>query len=158
MARPKITDDPRTPKLFGIFLIFISLYLFVACTSYLFTWKEDQDKVWQFEWSLLSQDIPVANWLGRLGAIVSHYLMYWLFGVPSFLLIYLTALYGYAIINEKDLSKYRLHLRVTSLWIAGLSVLFGFIFYAAEFPWGGNFGRSISGWMRSEERRVGKEC
>ena len=147
MARPRISDDPRTPKLIGIFLIFLSLYLFVACTSYLFTWREDQDKVWQFEWGLLSQDISVANWLGRLGAIVSHFLIYWMFGLPSFLLIYLSALYGYAIINEKNLKKYRLELRVISLWVAGLSILFGFIFYSAEFPYGGNFGRSISGWL-----------
>ena len=147
MARPKITDDPRTSKLIGIFLIFLSLYLFVACTSYIFTWREDQDKVWQFEWGLLSQDISVANWLGRLGAIVSHFLMYWMFGLPSFLLIYLIAVYGYAIINEKDLKQYRLELRVISLWVAGLSILLGFLFYSADFPWGGNFGRSLSGWL-----------
>ena len=60
-----IGDDPRTPKLIGVLLLFFATYLFVACFSYIFTWQIDQDKVNHFEMELIYQDIEVANWLGR---------------------------------------------------------------------------------------------
>ena len=34
----------------GLFCLFTAILLFVAFFSYLFTWKEDQDKVLNFSW------------------------------------------------------------------------------------------------------------
>lgn len=148
MAKSKIFgDDPRNPKILGIFLLFLASYLFIACFSYLFTWKEDQDKVWQFQVDLIFQDIEVSNWLGRLGAVVSHFMMYWLFGMPSFFIIYILFQYGLGIINEVPLHRFRNRLRTSLIWMVGLSMLLGFLFYRSDFYWGGNFGRSISGWL-----------
>ena len=148
MAKSNILgDDPRNPKLVGILLLFLALYLFIACFSYIFTWKEDQDKVWQFQFDLIFQDIEVSNWLGRLGAVVSHFVMYWLFGLPSFFIIYLMLQYGLGIINEVPLSRFRSRLRTSIMWMVGLSILVGFIFYRSDFAVGGNFGRSVSGWL-----------
>jgi DNA segregation ATPase FtsK/SpoIIIE, S-DNA-T family len=148
MASKKILgDDPRNPKLFGVFLLFLALYLFIACTSYIFTWRDDQDKVWQFSMGLVFEDIEVSNHLGRLGAVVSHFFMYWLFGVPSFLIIYLMLQYGLGIINEIPLSRFRDRLRNSIIWMVGLSMLLGFIFYRSDFAWGGNFGREVNVYM-----------
>jgi DNA segregation ATPase FtsK/SpoIIIE, S-DNA-T family len=148
MASKKLLgDDPRNPKLFGVFLLFLALYLFIACTSYIFTWKDDQDKVWQFSIGLIFEDIEVSNHLGRLGAVVSHFFMYWLFGVPSFLIIYLMLQYGLGIINEIPLSRFRERLRTSLIWMVGLSMLLGFIFFRSDFAWGGNFGREVSAYM-----------
>ncbi len=148
MAKSKILgDDPRNPKILGIFLLFLASYLFIACFSYLFTWKEDQDKVWQFQFDLIFQDIEVSNWLGRLGAVVSHFVMYWLFGIPSFFIIYLLFQYGLGIINEVPLSRFKNRLRTSIIWMVGLSMLLGFIFFRADFSFGGNFGRSVSAWL-----------
>ena len=148
MAKSKILgDDPRNPKILGIFLLFLALYLFIACFSYIFSWKEDQDKVWQFQFDLIFQDIEVSNWLGRLGAVVSHFVMYWLFGIPSFFIIYLLLQYGLGIINEVPLHRFRDRLRTSVFWMVGLSILLGFLFYRSDFAVGGNFGRSVSGWL-----------
>lgn len=148
MAKSKIIgDDPRTPKLMGVLLLFFATYLFVACFSYIFTWQVDQDKVNHFEFDLIFQDIEVSNWLGRLGAIVSHFLVFWLFGLPSFFLIYILLQYGLGIINEIPLTRFAARLRNSLAWMIGLSILFGFFFYKSDFPWGGNFGRSISEWL-----------
>jgi S-DNA-T family DNA segregation ATPase FtsK/SpoIIIE len=149
MAKSKsiIGDDPRNPKLIGVFLLFLALYLFIACFSYLLTWKDDQDKVWQFSFDLIFQDIEVSNALGRLGAVVSHFVMYWLFGVPSFILIYLLLQYGLGFINDIPLSRFNQRLRTSVFWMIGLSLLLGFVFYSADFAWGGNFGRTVSGWL-----------
>ncbi len=150
MAKSKtniLGDDPRTPKLIGVLLLFLATYLFVACFSYIFTWQIDQDKVNHFEFDLIFQDIEVSNWLGRLGAIVSHFLMFWLFGLPSFFLIYVFLQYGLGIINDIPLARFASRLRNSLAWMIGLSILFGFVFYKSNFPWGGNFGRSVSEWL-----------
>ena len=73
-------NDERIPKLLGILCLFIAFYLFVAFTSYLFTWGYDQDKLDIFFTELLSSDIEMANWLGKLGAVVSHAFFFWGFG------------------------------------------------------------------------------
>ena len=83
-------NDERIPKLGGVVLLFLSLYLFIAFFSYLFTWYIDQDKVLRFSWQqLLASEFQMANWLGRLGAVVSNAFFYWGFGLPSFLFILL---------------------------------------------------------------------
>ena len=83
-------NDERVPKMLGVLLLFIAAYFFVAFVSYLFTWRIDQDRVLRFSLSLLLQgDIDMANWLGRLGAIVSNMFFYWGFGIASFVFIYI---------------------------------------------------------------------
>ena len=69
----------------------LSLYLFLACVSYLFTWTLDQDKVFNrslFELLFNSSQEPVENWLGKFGAWSSHLLIYRLFGISSFILCF----------------------------------------------------------------------
>ena len=73
-------QDERFPKLVGLFCLFFTLYLFIAFSSYLFTWKEDMDKA---NWSVLLSPHDMANWLGRLGAVLSHQFFYWGFGFSS---------------------------------------------------------------------------
>lgn len=149
MAKSKsiLGDDPRTPKLMGVLLVFLSAYLFIACTSYIFTWKDDQDKVWHFSFDLVFQDIEVANLLGRLGAIVSDFLMYTLFGLPSFFIIFLLFQYGLGIINEVPLTRFSNRFRTSMIWMVGTSILLGFVFQLSNFPWGGAFGREVSAWL-----------
>ncbi len=131
----------------GVLLVFLSAYLFIACSSYIFTWKDDQDKVWHFSFDLLFQDIEVANLLGRLGAIVSDFLMYTLFGLPSFFIIYLLFQYGLGIINDVPLSRFSNRFRTSMIWMVGTSILLGFVFQLSNFPWGGAFGREVSAWL-----------
>ena len=150
-----VGDDPRTPKLLGALLLFFSVYLGLACLSYCFTWHDDQDKVWHFQWDLIFQDVEVSNMLGRLGAILSHFLMYSLFGASSFLLIYLLFQYGIGILNEVPLRRYSERLRTSVIWTVGLSILLGFVFQFADFPWGGTFGREVSGWLQNFVGGVG---
>ncbi len=148
-SKLKFKDDPRTPKLFGVLIIFVALYLIVACLSYIFTWREDQDKVWEFQMGLITQDVPVANMLGRLGAIVSHFLIYWLFGLPVFFLLATLLRYGLDIVNEKSLIVYHFRVRIALLWTLGLSLLFGFLFQSSQFPCGGNFGHELASWLQN---------
>jgi S-DNA-T family DNA segregation ATPase FtsK/SpoIIIE len=68
----KLIHDERSHKIAGTFLILISFLLFIAFTSYLFTWQQDQSKVLQGAKILLpDEDQNMANALGAAGAYFS---------------------------------------------------------------------------------------
>jgi S-DNA-T family DNA segregation ATPase FtsK/SpoIIIE len=103
----KLNDD-RTIKIIGLFFLIVSLYFMVAFTSYLFTWQDDQSYVidanggWsnlmktQQELTEMGLNQPaVQNWLGKLGALLSHQFIYEWFGVASFLFIGVFFIIGY---------------------------------------------------------------
>ena len=148
--------DERIPKLFGILCIFLAVYLFIAFSSYLFTWQEDQDRVLQFSWSLLLEsDVQMSNWLGRLGAIVSNIFFYWGFGLPSYIFVFLLATIGLGKVQNASSRQY-----VGTIWNAFLmllffSVLMEFIFRNSTFPWGGAFGEGVSTWLTNFVGTIG---
>src|SRR4051812_43497004 len=82
----QVIRDERTHKITGAVFLLISVFLFIAFTSYLFTWREDQDKIFKGI-SILnpSQDIKVANLLGNLGAYISDLFFFKGFGIASYL-------------------------------------------------------------------------
>jgi len=132
----------------GIFCWFIAFYLFIAFTSYLFTWQEDQDRVLRFSWSLFTQsDLQMANWLGRLGAIISNMFFYWGFGIPSFIVIFLMYSAGKALIKNIPLTRFYSTFKYSLVILLLLSVLFEFIMPESQFPWGGAFGEGINSWL-----------
>lgn len=141
--------DERVPKLMGILCLFFALYLFIAFTSYLFTWAEDQDRVFRFSWGLLLQsDLEMSNWLGRLGAIISNMFFYWGFGVPSYILVFLLGVFGVALIKNTPWQKYVIVLRYCLIFMAFSAIFLEFITPESMFPWGGAFGEGISDWLQ----------
>ncbi len=143
-------SDERVPKLFGAILLFFAAYMTIAFTSYLFTWAEDQDSVLRFSWSLLFMgEMEMANWLGRLGAIVSNMFFYWTFGLPCIVFIYLAYRYGIALIRRESLHNLRWTMRYMLMFMVFSSVLFHFFtkFFDSGFPFGGVFGQSIGDWI-----------
>ena len=141
-------NDERIPKMIGVLCLFFALYLFIAFTSYLFTWKIDQDRVLRFSWELfLNSDLEMANWLGRLGAIISNMFFYWGFGLPSYLFIAALITIGLALIRRTPTSKYFKVIRNYSLALVMSAVFLEFIFSNSDFPWGGAFGEGITQWL-----------
>lgn len=142
--------DERVPKLVGVLCWFLAIYLFIAFTSYLFTWKEDQDKVLKFSWELLLQgNLEMSNWLGRLGAIVSNMFFFWGFGLGSFVFVYLLARVGRDLIQERPLKSFLPTLTYTLVSMLLATILLEFIAGDNGFPWGGAFGQGISGWLHN---------
>ena len=139
-------NDERIPKLLGLLCLFLAAYLFIAFFSYLFTWHIDQDRVLRFSWKLLLDSTMVmANWLGRLGAIVSNFFFYWCFGLPSFVLVYLLGRIGLNRIRRESFAQ--LMPTITYAIVAMLLAAIFLEFVAgsnAAFPWGGAVGESIA--------------
>ncbi len=142
--------DDRTPKLIGVFLLFLSAYLFIAFFSYLFTWMDDYDDVNSKPLlELLGESFQASNLLGRLGAIISNTFFWWGVGLASFIIVYLMVRYGLSLIKQKPLKLLTPTLKKSLALIIFISVLLEFIFGESNFPWGGAFGEALSAWMTS---------
>lgn len=84
----------QTQKILGLSLILLAVYLSVAFVSYFFTREADHDKVMAPLGEFFGNDTKVQNWLGKLGAYISHFFIYRGFGVASFILVPVLALFG----------------------------------------------------------------
>lgn len=142
-------DSERVSKLFGVFLLFLSFYFFIAFTSYFFTWKNDHDVVFRFSWDVFLDDLPVDNWLGRLGAFLADSIIYWGFGVASYGFVYLLYKYGLAFIRQTPKGYLGQSFQRTVVLMVIISVLCSFFLQKFEFPWGGVFGQSISAYIQN---------
>ncbi len=91
--------DERTRVICGMLLIGFAALLFLACLSFLFTWKSDQS----FDGSdlLTTADIHVQNWCGRLGARLATLTMYRGFGIAAFFFPMLCFIGGMRLLNVK---------------------------------------------------------
>ena len=95
--------NERTQKITGLILILFSAYLAIAFVSYFFSWQIDQDKVLGNSHDLFSPETKVKNWLGKAGALVSHWFMYKGFGAASFILVPVFFMYGLQKVVQKKL-------------------------------------------------------
>lgn len=113
----------QTQTIVGVFFILFSIFLFVAFVSFFFSWQEDQSIISQFT----DKNITSKNWLGKIGATLSHYALYEGFGIGAFLLPYLIFISGLFWMFRTKLSKVIISWNwglVSMLW---LSITFGFV-------------------------------
>ena len=83
------TEDPQKKRsreiLFGGFLILTGALLIIAFSSYFFSWKVDQSNLSQ----LANRSVESSNLLSKLGAEISHLMIYEGVGIAAFILAYL---------------------------------------------------------------------
>ncbi len=152
----RILNDDRVLKVLGLIFMFFGIYLTIALISYLFTWQGDQDKVLHYSWGLLfNGDVTVQNWLGRLGAILSNGFIYWGFGIPSILFVFLLIKFGFVLIKRESLKTYLKTFTQVLLLTCFLSIVLEFIMHASPFSWGGAMGNAAYTWMSSFIGKVG---
>src|SRR5687768_376396 len=95
--------NEQVHRITGLALILAAVYMAVAFTSFLFTWHTDQDKV-AGSWTLLfADDTEVSNWLGKLGAIISHVFIHQWFGIASFVFALVSFVLGVKLLIKTDL-------------------------------------------------------
>jgi S-DNA-T family DNA segregation ATPase FtsK/SpoIIIE len=96
--------DPRFQLALGFFLLVLSLYLFTAFVSYLFTGKADQSVVEGLgEGSVLDSGKETDNWLGLYGAISSHYFIFRWLGISAFFIPPLLFLIGFKTVFKREI-------------------------------------------------------
>ncbi len=138
--------DERWPMIFGVLTGIFAVFLLVAFVGYLFTWQEDQSLVLSLRWSDTTSD-TVANPLGRVGAYLSHFHFYYLFGLPSFILVGLLFIFSKNLLFRLPRPILRTSYIIPLLVMLWLSVVLAFIFEGSPFPWGGGIGGGIASWL-----------
>lgn len=139
----EIAISERYQRVFGLFLILFSVLLLISFTSFLFTWQSDFDKVDAGWWSLIFDgDLSVDNWLGKFGALISHFFIYQLFGIASFSFVLMAFLLGFKIIFKIYLLPFGATLKHSLFFLLWLSTLCSFLFYehGSLLFLGGGFG------------------
>ncbi|HEY4966527.1 MAG TPA: DNA translocase FtsK 4TM domain-containing protein [Puia sp.] len=155
----QVLRDERTHKITGAVFVLVSIFLFLSFTSYLFTWREDQDKVFRGISILApSKDMKVANLLGNLGAYVSHLFFYKGFGLASYFICSLFFITGINWLFAKKYFSIRRNLRYVLISLVYLSTALAFVCRNVSFPWGGAFGDMTSDWMVRFLGKIGAAC
>jgi S-DNA-T family DNA segregation ATPase FtsK/SpoIIIE len=136
--------NERTQKIVGLVLILFSAYLAIAFVSYFFSWQVDQDKVLGNSDDLFSPDTKVKNWLGKIGALVSHWFMYKGFGAASFVLVPVLFLFGLQKVVQKKLINIGSFNAKWLFLLVWSSLLLSYVFSESLFYMGGGFGYFIN--------------
>ncbi len=113
--------NEQTQKAIGLFILLISVYLFIAFVSYLTTWEIDQDKVLGTVADLFSPNIKVQNWLGKIGALTSYLIIYRTFGLATFILIPILCMIGIRKLFQRQLinvSAFNAKWLFTMVWLS----------------------------------------
>jgi DNA segregation ATPase FtsK/SpoIIIE, S-DNA-T family len=150
-----LARDERTGKIVGAVFLLIAVFLFISFISYLFTWKEDQAIAQQGFRALLDNDKPVANLLGRFGAVISHFFIFKAFGLASFLICTFFFVVGINLLFKQRVFSIWRNLKYVTLGLLVLSVSLSFIFANNSFAFGGGVGDMINARLIGALGRVG---
>lgn len=132
--------DERTQKIIGLALVLSSAYLFIALISYFTSWEVDQDKVLGDRATLFLPETKVQNWLGKFGALISHFFMYKAFGAASFIFVPVLCVFGIQKLIQKNLINV---ISFNAKWLFSMvwtSLVLSYIFSESMFFMGGGFG------------------
>ena len=142
--------DERVHKVGGLFLVLASVYLLVAFTSYLITWRIDQDLMARPWGEIFSPGVQVENWLGKLGALVSHQFIYKWFGVAAFSAVLWSFIGGIRVVLGTWLLPRNKTFRWSVMSLFWVPTLLGFFFAKSEYMFlGGGIGYTINAHLSS---------
>ena len=157
----KLIHDERSHKIAGSVLILISVLLFIAFTSYLFTWQQDQSKVLQGAKILLpGYEHELANALGSAGAYFSDIFFRSGFGIASYLFCLFFFVVGVNLFAPRKIFSVGRNVRYVIAGLIVISVTASFLMHTppsadvtessgtAEFFWGGRVGDMINEWLQ----------
>jgi len=144
----QLLKDERTHKILGSILILLFFLFFIAFTSYLFTWDEDQDKVFKNGYRLLiGTDEPISNLMGSFGAYLSHFFIYKGFGVASYLICTFFFVWGVNLFFGKKVFSIFRNLKYILIGLPLISITASVIMNGQSFAWGGAVGDLMREWM-----------
>ncbi len=157
----KTLKDERFHKTLGLLLILAACYLFIAFTSYFFTWEKDHSEVfnnkslWDFLFNYEPQK-PIDNWLGKLGAFTANkFLKIW-FGLASYLFVFLFLTIGLRVLFKIKIFSITKAFKVSAVGLVWISMTFAFLFNSNKYDYmGGHYGQYIIDSITSIAGNVG---
>lgn len=122
--------DERFHRVAGLFFLLLSFFLLLAFTSFMLSWKSD-DNIFPRSLSnfLLDNDVIPQNWMGRLGALLSWLFIKEWFGIASYLFVLVFFVTGLKLFLNIRLLPVGLTYKYSFFGLIWLSVSLGYIFY-----------------------------
>ena len=152
----QLLRDERTYKIIGTIFLLLAFLFFIAFTSYLFTWQEDQDKVFLHGYKLLlGTDAKVSNLLGTFGAFISHFFIYKGFGIAAYFICTFFFVAGINLFFGKKVFSVKRNVKYVITGLIILSVTAAVIMNGKTFPWGGAVGNMVKDWMYKTIGQIG---
>jgi S-DNA-T family DNA segregation ATPase FtsK/SpoIIIE len=135
-------------RVFGLFLILLSLTLLFSFTSYLFTWQAE---------AAINEDEEAANLIGKVGRIVSQFIIEQGFGISSYVIVLLLFVFGIKLLLKTSVLPVGKTTRVSILALVWISVTCGFLFTNIDnlSIWAGVFGIEIDKWLEVFLGKIG---
>jgi len=146
-----LKSNEKLTKSIGLFLLVTSAFLLFAFASFLFTWQVDQNIIAN-HWN--NPDVQVENWLGKLGAYISHQFIFNGFGVSSFLFVYLTFLVGFKILFKVTLLPIGKSFKYAIFSVLWISIALNYLLPSIPIL-GGAFGHQTNIWLNSTIGGIG---
>jgi DNA segregation ATPase FtsK/SpoIIIE, S-DNA-T family len=152
----EVVKDERTWKILGAVSLLFCIFLFVAFTSYLFTWQEDQDKVHQFGIRIFAtDDVRVSNLLGVLGAYTAHLFFYKGFGLASYLLCSFFFVLGVNLLFDRKVFNLLRNVKYIIVGVVVISMAMAYVAPDTAFSFGGAVGELLCDWFNKWIGKVG---
>lgn len=133
--------DERFQKIFGLFVMLLSVFLFISFISFFISWFNwDNDDIYSsisFHRVLFDTQIETSNWMGRLGAACSQLFVKNWFGVASFILLIDLFAIGFKSFFRSSLFSFNKLWAYSIFSILWISLFMGFVFNG---PKSGIFG------------------
>jgi len=153
VAVKQLLKDERTHKIAGTIFLLLAFLFFIAFSSYLFTWDDDQDK---FSYQmLLANDIKVQNLLGTFGAFISEIFIRHGFGIASYLICTFFFVIGVNFFFGKKVFSIRRNLKYLIVGLPLISVTAAVVMKGNKFPFGGSAGDTSRDWLYRMIGQVG---
>ncbi len=154
----KILKDERSHKIAGTVLLLLGVLLFIAFTSYLFTWQKDFSLIQKGASVLFTgNEQPVNNALGTAGAYFSDLFFRRGFGIASYFFCLFFFVIGINLIAPKKLFSVWRNVRYVVIGLIVFSVTASFLTHhvgndasvsSSGFFWGGTFGDGVNEWLQ----------
>ena len=133
----------------GSIILLTSIFIFISCISYLFTWKLDQDALLNVSFFdyIFNSNIPAPeNWLGKFGAWTAHLFIFGTFGITSVGLCFILFLIGIKILFDLELLPIWRSTAITISYMTWGALTLGYFSNYVNFL-GGTFGFYLSKWL-----------
>lgn len=150
IRKPAFFESQKFQRITGSILLLFAIFYALAYTSYFFTWKNDQSAVLNIGfWSyIFNTDIPeVSNWLGKMGAWVSHFFIWRWFGVSSIILSFIAFVISVRMLFKLSLVSFN-KIMLFVLVLMPFASLFLGVFSSHIGNLEGGFGFENSKWLK----------
>ena len=151
-------ESEKTTRSLGVFFVLSSLYLLLAFSSFIFTGRADFDQIQNnslFDY-LFNNEVEVENWLGNLGAVISHFFIYKGFGFSSIVFPFIFFIIGFKLLFKFSLLPLKKSFKHSFVFLIWTSVALGLLFYNSDYKHlFGQFGYQTNTWLYRVIGKIG---